>query len=249
MAAQTAKENDFDIIANPSLESQISSAGKYQGFPIASLEKYKTVETSITTGFSLNNPSKIVVEKNRYTKTNIDEFRKFFTNDLNQSDPKYFRGFRPGDIKQLPDGKVVSVNHQADIRDKTDNHLPDNKWVEKKIKNRYSAEIETKKNEVIDRMKMLFQAEIDAAANEDYGSGRLSSERKSIFTTHRSQIENLSLLTEIKQLIKSLVKAERFIAEFKNLDKMASAQKLKEEYRNGSGDKKTAYTIVNQVDN
>ncbi|CAG8455887.1 2008_t:CDS:2 [Ambispora gerdemannii] len=98
-------------------------------------------------------------------------------------------------------------------------------------------------------MKVLFQADIDAATNEDYGSGSLSPERKRIFTTYRSQIGTLSLLTEIKELIKSLVKAEKFIAEFKNLDKMASATKLKEEYRNGSGDKKSAYAIVNQVDN
>jgi len=132
---------------------------------------------------------------------------------------------------------------------KTYENLPDSKWVEKKIKNQYSSEIEIKKNEITDRMKVLFQADIDAATNEDYGSGSLSPERKRIFTTYRSQIVTLSLLTEIKELIKSLVKAEKFIAEFKNLDKMASATKLKEEYQNGSGDKKSAYTIVNQVDN
>jgi hypothetical protein len=50
-------------------------------------------------------------------------FRNFFTNDLDQSDPKYFRGFRPGDIKHLLNGKFVSVGHRADIRDKTDNQL------------------------------------------------------------------------------------------------------------------------------
>jgi hypothetical protein len=98
-------------------------------------------------------------------------------------------------------------------------------------------------------MKVLFSADIEAAANEDYGSGGLSSERKRIFTTYRDQIGTLSLLAEIRELIKSLVKAEKFMAEFKNLDKMASARKLKEEYQNGSGDKKTAYTMVNQVDN
>jgi|SRR6185436_6009162 len=119
VAVRTAKKNGFDIITNPSLESQISPEGKYQGFPIASLERYKVVETS-TTGFGSNN-SLNVVDRNRYTKDNIDMFRNFFSNDLSQSDPKYFRGFRPGDIKQFLNGNFASVNHQADIRDKKDN--------------------------------------------------------------------------------------------------------------------------------
>jgi hypothetical protein len=112
-----AQENGFDVIANLSLKHEIKG-GKYKGFPITSPEKYKIVETS-TFGFS--GVSSNVVDKNRYTKDNIDMFRNFFTNDLGQSDPKYFRGFRPGDIKHLSNGKFVSVNHQADIRDKSDN--------------------------------------------------------------------------------------------------------------------------------
>jgi hypothetical protein len=127
-------------------------------------------------------------------------------------------------------------------------NLPKNKWPEEEIKDNYSSEIETKKSEITDRMKSLLQAGIDAAMNEDYGSGSLSSERKKIFTTYRSQIGTLSLLTEIKELIKSLVKAEKFIAGFKSLDKMGLARTLKEEYQQGSGDKKTAYTIVNCID-
>ncbi|CAG8455872.1 2007_t:CDS:2 [Ambispora gerdemannii] len=111
-----AQENGFDIIANSSLKNEIKE-GKYKGFSIASPEKYKVVETN---SFSFNS-SLNVVDRNRYTKDNIDMFRDFFTNDLSQSDPKYFRGFRPGDIKQLSDGKFVSVNHQADVQNKKDN--------------------------------------------------------------------------------------------------------------------------------
>ncbi|MCE8163289.1 MAG: hypothetical protein I3273_03875 [Candidatus Moeniiplasma glomeromycotorum] len=339
--AQVVKENGFDIIADPGLKTQIRDR-KYRGFPIASTEKYESV----------NFGSKII--SNRYTKDNIEHFRNFFTNNPSQTDPQYFRGFRPGDIWQLPDGKFVSIDHWADIQDKTGNRweikkledlprvyyemktfdkqdklttnnlvkiileagdligktkkeildnlfkwtqelgyhenkhsksirqkftdlfwvldrsfvgenrencetasntlktyesLPDNQWLENKIKNRYSSEIETKKNEITDRMEVLFQADIDVAANENYGSGQLNSERKKIFTTYRSQIDTLPLLAEIKELIKSLVKAEKAILEFKNLDQMTLVKKLKEEYQQGSGDKKTAYTIVNQVDN
>ncbi|CAG8778988.1 11366_t:CDS:2, partial [Ambispora leptoticha] len=56
------------------------------------------------------------IESNRYIKDNIDIFREFFTNDTDQSDPKYFRGFRPGDINKLPNGKFVSTNHMKDIK-------------------------------------------------------------------------------------------------------------------------------------
>src|SRR3954452_19165371 len=40
--AQTAQQNGFDIITDPSLKSQITPQGKYRGFPIASEEKQDT---------------------------------------------------------------------------------------------------------------------------------------------------------------------------------------------------------------
>ncbi|MCE8163791.1 MAG: hypothetical protein I3273_07145 [Candidatus Moeniiplasma glomeromycotorum] len=121
--------------------------------------------------------------------------------------------------------------------------------IKKVIKNRFSAEIEAKKTEITNRLETLFWEEINVASNEDYGVGKLNFERKKIFTTYRNQIENATILTEIKALIRLLIKAEKIISETNHLDKMTLANKLKEEYQNGQGDKKTAYTIVNQVDN
>jgi len=107
-----AKENDFDIITNPSLKKQISPEGKYKGFFIASPEKHEII---------INKPdgSKEKITKNRFTKNNIDEFRQFFTKDLDQSDPKYFKGFQPGDIRKNSAGDFVSINHEADVKEKT----------------------------------------------------------------------------------------------------------------------------------
>jgi cephalosporin hydroxylase len=113
-----------------------------------------------------------------------------------------------------------------------------------------SSEIEAKNKEVEDRLKAIFSEEIDTATNEDYGSGSLSPERKKIFTVHKAQIENETILAEIKQLIKLLVKGEKLISEtYKRLDKKALVSIIKKEYQNGSENKKKAYMIVNQVDN
>lgn len=350
--AWTAQQNGFDIIDVPSLRSQITPQGKYRGFPIASEEKRPTV----IIGSQVNS----IGSENRYTKDNIDFFRDFFTNDKDQTEPKYFRGFRPGDIKRASSGKFMSVNHKADIRDKkkyeweiknnedftrtyyefksysesnnrvysnelleiilgdesfdeiqtkqsktkkecldiywewkkefwssdsksfketyqklTDlfsvldnsyvnqskNHCeaglnilqnyesPDDNSDEKSIKDKFASEIDAKKTEITNRMKEIHSEAINAAANEDYGSGSLNPERKKIFTTYRNQIETDTILTEIKELIKLLVKGEKIIPEVNRLTKMILANKLKEEYQNGKEDKKTAYTIVNQVDN
>jgi hypothetical protein len=98
-------------------------------------------------------------------------------------------------------------------------------------------------------MKVIFSEEIDAAANEDYGSGSLALERKKIFTIHKAEIKSETILDEIKGLIKLLVKAEKIIAETNHLSQMVLANSIEGEYQNGLGDKKTAYVIVNQVDN
>ena len=120
---------------------------------------------------------------------------------------------------------------------------------ENQIKLYLSSEISAKKNEVEDRMKTIFSEEIDAAANEDYGSGSLVPEAKKIFTIHKAEIKSETIFAEIKGLIKLLVKAKKIIAEAKHLDQMVLANNIEREYQNGQGDKKTAYVIVNQVDN
>nr|CAG8435678.1 12341_t:CDS:2 [Entrophospora candida] len=117
------------------------------------------------------------------------------------------------------------------------------------IKNKFSAEIDAKKTEITDRLKISFSADIDAAANEDYGQGQLNAERKKVFTVYGNQINNASLLTKTKELIKLLVKGEKVVKEANNLEKMILVNQLKEKYQNGTGDKKQAYIIVNQVDN
>ncbi|CFW92917.1 protein of unknown function [endosymbiont DhMRE of Dentiscutata heterogama] len=122
---------------------------------------------------------------------------------------------------------------------------------QEKIQKKFATEISQKKQEINNRLAVLgqkpdLQVLINAAVNEDYGQGQLSDERKKIFTDHKASITTEAILTEIKELIKLLVQAEE------NMDTGTSKDllnKLKNEYQNGSGDKKTTYTIVNQVDN
>jgi len=358
-----AKENGFNLTTNPELDSVISEEGKYKGFYVGSGEKYQTLITLTSSLFS-SIPSSLFFSserKNRYTRKNIDEFRELFPNNANQSDPKYFLGFRPGDIQKFGT-KFFSVFHQRDIKEQKGNfwemetdeefsrtyyelkscgeskkkeasekpqineiifrpqafgewsnktkqehwdiywkwlneiwitfyvekafgglhnkltkllplldkpsfasenetnceaalkvlqnyETPEASSDEAAIKNRFSAEIDAKKAEITSRIKLLISTNIDTAANEDYGSGQLSPERKRIFTAYRNQISNPTLLTRIKELIKLLVRGEKIIAETNRLTKMTFANQLKEEYQNGQGDKKQAYNIVNQVDN
>jgi hypothetical protein len=119
-----AERNRFNIITNPSLESEISG-GKYKGFPVTSQEEHDVIilipVLSTSSSSSPAEPEVKTKKMNRYTKNNIDTFREFFTNDMDQSELKYFRGFRPGDIKKNSDGKFVSHNHHADVRDEKNN--------------------------------------------------------------------------------------------------------------------------------
>ncbi|CAG8522969.1 7141_t:CDS:2 [Cetraspora pellucida] len=347
-------DNGFDIDAEPTLKSEIKG-GKYKGFSVGQNEKYEYAYGFGGTVF--------IGEKNRYTKENIDVFRKVFTNDLDKDDPKYFRGFRPGDIEEWTNttGFFV-VNRWYNIKNKKnagidinmDKNLTRTGWElvawgnddlaittddmkkillqsepsfnemlktkqehletyrnviedkysaaknnqilrdlyqeltnlfsvldktsygseneatckndlnilknyesptadsdQEKIQKKFATEISQKKQEINNRLAVLgqkgpdndLQVAITAAANEDYGQGQLSDERKKVFTDHKASITTEAILTEIKELIKLLVQAEGNIDADtqKNL-----LNKLKNEYQNGSGDKKTAYTIVNQ---
>ena len=119
-----AKKNGFDVINEPSLTGEISG-GKYKGFPVTSLEEYDAIILIPVFATSSSSPPaepKVETKKaSRYNRNNIDTFRQFFINDMDRSELKYFRGFRPGDIKKNSDGKFVSFNHQADVRDKKNN--------------------------------------------------------------------------------------------------------------------------------
>nr|CAG8435682.1 12342_t:CDS:2 [Entrophospora candida] len=117
-----AKENGFDIDNDPGVETLISEEGKYKGFYIGNGEKYQTLVTlssnlfsSVPTSFFFSAGS-----KNRYTRKNIDNFRELFPNNLDQNNPKYFLGFRPGDIEKIGT-KFCSVFHQRDIKDQQGN--------------------------------------------------------------------------------------------------------------------------------
>ncbi|CAG8709106.1 4126_t:CDS:2, partial [Racocetra persica] len=296
------------------------------GFSVSRAEKYEYTKDSLGAA---------MIEKGeRYTKDNIDKFRKFFTNDLDKDDPKYFReqkkstgieikegedytrtyyelvfwksvGITVPKIKEIILDSEVSFNETLDkskkehlyaykkvieiefptvkndqtlldsyqeltklfsVLDKAsytseskstcENDLsilkkyesPTANSDQEKIKKKFATEISQKKQEINNRLAVLnsgsnLQAAITAAINEDYGQGQLSDERKKIFTDHKASITTEAILTEIKELIKLLVRAEE------NMDTGTSKDllnKLKNEYQNDSGDKKTAYTIVNQ---
>src|SRR5437016_2387256 len=107
-------------MADPSLKSQITN-GKYKGFFVADGEKYQCLsKSSIASSFFTALFSPFVdfsVIKNRFTKKNIDVFRKLFPNNQDQTDPKYFLGFRPGEI-YLDNGRYYSYNHRQDFKEK-----------------------------------------------------------------------------------------------------------------------------------
>ncbi|CAI2162888.1 17012_t:CDS:2 [Funneliformis geosporum] len=253
-AAQVAKKNGFDLIGSLDLKDEIRE-GKYYGFPIASGEKYQRFIT-MTNSFFSHIPSSVffLQEQARYTKKNIDTFREFFPNDKDQSDPKYFRGFRPGDIIDLGDG-FYSAFHWKDLKDGKGfgglhRKLTDLfSLLEKSYTNESKENCETASEILRGYENPVANSDEEAAANEDYGIGQLSNERKKIFTVHKSEIKNETILTEIKALIKSLVKAEKSISEFKNLDKMALTKTLKEEYQQGTIKRKDPQILLEESRN
>src|SRR2546421_4331722 len=106
---QQATKNGFSID-----DAEINSQGIYKGFSIFRTEKRKKLGTSSGSGSTGN------VMENCYTKRKIDLFRQVFPNNLDQSDPKYFRGFQPGDLeKAQASGKIIYVSEKSVRENKT----------------------------------------------------------------------------------------------------------------------------------